>query len=84
MSEASTISGMRPVTGGNATAGHRDYAITLERDGHENVEISEMFNGTCQTLDPTDAIEFTTTADPDALTPFRVGDVIKMRVVINT
>lgn len=38
MSETTTISGMRPVAGTNPTAGHRDYAITIERDGHEDIE----------------------------------------------
>ncbi len=83
-SGAATVSGMRPVEGTDPTAGDRDVEITLEREGCEDVEVSMMFDGAKETLDPTIAFEFTTYEDQDKLHRFRVGDVIKVRVVINT
>lgn len=74
------ISGMRPVEGTDATAGKRDFEITLVRDfADDPIEVMQLFNG-----DPTEAVEFTAEGDPDTLHRFRVGDVITMRVVINT
>lgn len=84
MSETTTISGMRPVAGTNPTAGHRDYAITIERDGHEDIEAVMLFDGVSETFDPTSASEFTTRDEPATMRELRVGDVVKMRVVINT
>ena len=82
--ETNTITGMRPVEGTSLTAGSRDYAITIERDGYEDIEAFMLFDGVSETFDPTSAIEFTTHDDPDTMHQLRVGDVIKMRVVINT
>lgn len=79
-----TIRGMRPVEGTDLTAGSRDYEITLERDGYADIEVGQIFDGVSETFDPTVAIEFTTKDDPDNMHPLRVGDVLRMRVVINT
>lgn len=79
------ISGMRPVEGTDATAGKRDFEITLVRDfADDPIEIMQMFNGISETFDPTEAVEFTVEGDPDTLHKFRVGDAITMRVMINT
>lgn len=76
--------GMEPVEGSDPTAGNRDFEITLERDGFEDVSIAELFDGNAQTFDPTVAVEFTTVDLPNKIERFRVGDVLTMRVVINT
>lgn len=83
-SGAATISGMRPAEGSDPMAGHRDYEITIEREGSEDIDVAMMFDGVSETFDPTSAVEFTTNEDPDEMHRVRVGDVIKMRVVINT
>ena len=79
-----TIRGMQPAEGSDPTAGNRDYEITLEREGCEDIEVAQLFDGKAETFDPTSAVEFTTTEDPNKIERFRVGDVLKMRVGINT
>lgn len=50
-----------------------------------DVTVGQMFDGVSETFDPTSAIEFTAReGDPDHMQRFRVGDVINMRIVINT
>lgn len=79
------ISGMKPVEGSSATAGHRGFEITLIREHADDpIEITQLFTGISETFDPTEAIEYTVEGDPDTLHKFCVGDVITMRVVINT
>mgnify|MGYP003393979794 CR=1 FL=1 len=82
--DMATVTGMRPVAGTDPTAGHRNVAITLERDGYMDIDVAMMFDGKAETLDPTTAIEFTTHDEPDKMHEFRIGDIIKMRVIINT
>lgn len=82
--DAMTIKGMRPVEGTSLTAGNRDYEITVERDGYEDISVAQIFDGVSETFDPTSAIEFTTHDEPNEMHRLRVGDVIRMRVVINT
>ena len=79
-----TITGMRPVEGTGLTAGSRDYEVTVEREGYEDIEVAEMFTDVAQTFDPTEAVEFTTKKDPHNMHRLRVGDVLKVRVHINT
>ena len=79
-----TVSGMRPVEGTNLTAGHRDYEIVVEREGVDDIEVAMMFDGVSETFDPTSAVEFTTEDEPENMQRLRVGDVLKVRVVINT
>lgn len=83
MSDQMTITGMLPVEGTSRIAGSRDYEITLERDGYDDVVLAQIFDGVSETFDPTVAIEFTTRDGDDQLHKLRVGDVIKMRVIIN-
>lgn len=79
------IAGMRPVEGTDERAGKRDFEITLIREfADDPIEVAQLFNGISETFDPTEAVEFTVEDDPDTLHKFRVGDVIMMRVVINT
>ena len=80
----STIRGMQPVEGTDLTAGSRDYEITLERDGFADIDVGQLFDGVSETFDPTVAVDFTTKDDPDNMHRLRVGDVLRMRVVINT
>lgn len=50
-----------------------------------DLEVSMMFDdANSETLDPTVALEFCTYEDPDTLHRLQVGDVIRVRVVINT
>ena len=80
-----SVSGIRPVEGTSATAGHRDFEITLVREHADDpIEVAQLFTGIAETFDPTEAVEFTTEGDPDTLHKFEVFDVITMRVVINT
>lgn len=80
-----TITGMRPVEGFDPTAGSRDFTIELVRDFVDDpIEVSELFDGTAQTFDITEAVEFTAMDDPQNIQRLRVGDVLTMRVVINT
>lgn len=82
---ADTITGMRPVEGTGLTAGSRDISIELIREhADEPIEIAELFDGVAQTFDLTEAVEFTTKDDPHEMMPLRVGDVLTMRIVINT
>lgn len=81
---SSTITGMRPVEGTSLNAGSRDFSITLEREGYEDISVAELFTDLQQTFDLTEAVEFTTTEKPSAMARLRVGDVLTMRVVINT
>ena len=84
-SGSATIRGMQPAEGSDPTAGHRDYEITLQRDGHEDIDVAQLFDGVSETFDPTVAVEFTVNLEnPDQLHRVRVGDVILVRVVINT
>ena len=80
----STITGMKPVEGTSPNAGSRDYEIIIERDGYEDIEVAEMFTDVAQTFDPTEAVEFTTKKAPHNMNRLRVGDVLKVRVAINT
>lgn len=84
MSGSATIRGMRPAEGSDPTAGHRDYEITIQREGYEDIDVAQLFDGVSETFDPTAAVEFTNLENPDQLHRVRVGDVILMRVVINT
>lgn len=80
-----TISGMRPVSGTSPTAGKRDFEISLVRDHADSpIEVAQIFNGLAETFDLTEAVEFTVEGDPDKVHKFEVGDVLTMRVVINT
>ncbi len=76
-----SVTGMAPVEGTSATAGHRDLEIDLERDG-EGFDVVHMFdvNGE-ETHDPIKAVEID---DGMELVRLRVGDVLRVRVVINT
>ena len=85
MSGSATIRGMRPVEGSDPTAGHRDYEITIQREGYEDIDVAQLFDGVSETFDPTVAIEFTVNLEnPDQMHRVRVGDVILMRVAVNT
>lgn len=85
MDDVQTISGMRPVEGFSPTAGSRDFSIELVREfADDPIAVAKLFDGTGQTFDPTEAIEFTTLDDPQTIQRMRVGDVLTMRVVINT
>ena len=78
-----TIRGMKPVEGSDPAAGSREYEIVVERDGYEDIDVAQLFTDTAETFDPTEAVEFTTKADPHNMNRLRVGDVLKMRVAIN-
>lgn len=79
-----TVTGMPPVAGTDKTAGSRDYEITVMREGWvDPVEAWIMFDDAgSETMDPTTAVEFAPLWDD--IERLRVGDVIAMRVVINT
>jgi hypothetical protein len=80
-----SMSGMRPAEGSDITAGKRDYEITIVREfADDPIEVMQLFNGISETFDPTEAVEFTIEGDPETLHRVRVGDVIQMRVVVNT
>lgn len=83
---ASTVTGMSPVEGTNKTAGSRDYEVLIHREGWADpVEAFLMFDANgAETLDPTLAVEFTPVWDEESIERLRVGDVLTMRVVINT
>lgn len=76
-----SVTGMAPVEGTSTTAGHRDLEVELERDG-EIFDVAHMFdvNGE-ETHDPIKAVEIDDGMD---LVRLRVGDVLRVRMVINT
>lgn len=80
-----TITGMHPVNGTDPTSGHRDFEIIVEREGWDEPEVVfSMFDASgAETMDPTMAIEFTPELS-ERIERLCVGDVITMRVVINT
>ena len=85
MSGSATIRGMQPAEGSDQAAGHRDYEITIQREGYDDIDVAQLFDGVSETFDPTAAVEFTVNLEnPDQLHRVRVGDVILMRVAINT
>lgn len=72
-----TMRGMRPAEGSDSTAGNRDYEITIQREGYEDIDVAQLFDGVSQTFDPTLAAEFTVNLEnPDQMHRVRVGDVI--------
>lgn len=78
-----TIRGMRAVgVDGPSNGGDRDLRLVLERDG-ETIEVAEIFNGTSQVFDPTEAVEYTTVDDPSDMRPLQVGDRLTVTVEIN-
>ncbi len=78
-----TVKGMRPAEGFDPTAGSRDYSITVTREDGEQAEVMQMFTATAETFDLTE-VEEVLLANDGGMYRLRVGDVIEMRVVINT
>lgn len=79
---AMTITGVAPVEGFDKTAGVREYDITVQRDGYEDISVARLFSDEGETFDPTEAVEFEPTDAPDELQGLQVGDVIVMRVSV--
>lgn len=77
-----TVKGMAPVAGTDPAAGVREYDITVRRDGYADIHVAQLFTDTAETLDPTEAVEFTTIDEPNDVHRLRVGDVITMRISI--
>lgn len=79
-----TVKGMRPAEGYDPTAGSRDYEISIVfADDRDPAEVAQMFTATAETFDPTEAEEVLLEGD-GGMYRLRVGDVLTMRVVINT
>lgn len=80
---AMTATGVSPVAGTDPTAGVREYDITVQREGWDDIAVSCLFtNGGAETFDPVEAVEFEFADDPGRLDRLRVGDVIIMRVSV--
>lgn len=79
-----TVTGMRPAEGYDPTAGSRDYSIGIVfADDREPAEVAQMFTSTEETFDLTEVEEVLLEGD-GGMYRLRVGDVLTMRVVINT
>ncbi len=78
-----TAKGMAPVEGTDPTAGVRQYDITLQREGQEDMQVAQLFTPTAETFDPTEAVEFQLIDDIGGeIRRLRVGDVLVMKVSV--
>ena len=76
-----TVTGMAPVEGTDRTAGSRDLEVELVRDG-EAFDVTHMFDvDGSETHDPIKAVVID---DGVELVRLRVGDVLRIRLVINS